>query len=53
MRNYDFHELLSDEEFQQFATSIISIKEDKKLRINRMTHDKGVDFYDLEDTIIG
>ena len=53
MRNYDFHQLLSDEEFQRFASDIISIRENKKIRFNSMTHDGGIDFYDLDNTIIG
>ena len=53
MRDYDFHGLLSDEEFQKFATSIVSVRENKEIRCNRMTKDGGVDFYDLDNTIIG
>ncbi len=52
MRNYDFHELLSASEFQQFAKSILEIKENKKIKSNPMTKDGGIDLYYLDENTI-
>lgn len=53
MRNYDFHELLSPEEFQKFATSILRIRENKIIKNNAMIKDGGIDFYFLNEDVIG
>lgn len=53
MRNYDFHELLSPEEFQKFATSILRIRENKVIKNNAMIKDGGIDFYFLNEDVIG
>lgn len=53
MRNYDFHELLSPEEFQHFAVSILKIRENKQIRSNIITRDGGIDLYCFDDDIIG
>ncbi len=52
MRNYDFHELLSASEFQQFAKSVLEIKENKKVKSNPMTKDGGIDLYYLDENTI-
>lgn len=53
MRNYDFHQLLSPEEFAHLATDMIEIKEDVTLRVTPKGKDGGVDFHDETYTIIG
>lgn len=53
MRNYDFHQLLSPEEFAHLVTDIIEIKEDVTLRVTPKGKDGGVDFHDETYTIIG
>ena len=53
MRNYDFHELMSDKEFQKFAASLLEIKEQRQIRSNAFTKDEGIDIYDLNNEIIG
>lgn len=52
MRNYDFHELLSPPEFQQFAASILRIKEKCEVKTNAMVKDGGIDLYFLNDDTI-
>lgn len=36
MRNYDFHELLSFDEFQRFATELVSLKSALKKEIDNV-----------------
>lgn len=53
MRNYDFHELLSAEEFEKFAASILKIRDKQKVKTNQVTKDGGIDLYFLEEHVIG
>lgn len=52
MRNYDFHELLSPIDFEHFAASILKIRDGKKMKVNSITNDGGIDVYDLEEEIV-
>ena len=53
MANYSFHDSLSAEEFQAFATEFISIKEKEQFYNNGLGKDGGIDLYNADSTIIG
>lgn len=53
MRNYDFHELLSAEQFEKFAADILKIRDRQKVKNNQSTRDGGIDLYFLNDNVIG
>ena len=53
MTKYSYYDSLSAEEFQEFATEFISIKEKEQFYNNGLGKDKGIDFYNADGTIIG
>ncbi len=53
MRNYDFHQLLSPEDFAHFAGDVVEIKEGISLRITPRGKDGGIDFHDPDYKIMG
>lgn len=53
MRNYDFHELLDDYQFQNFGAKFVEIREGVKIFCNSKAKDGGIDFYDINHKIMG
>lgn len=53
MRDYDFHELLSDHEFENFAASVLQIRDRQKVKTNQRIKDSGIDLYYLDQNVIG
>ncbi|MCI8347506.1 MAG: hypothetical protein HFJ12_06150 [Bacilli bacterium] len=53
MRDYDFHELLSDSEFESFAASVLQIRDRQQVKMNQRIKDGGIDLYYLEENVIG
>lgn len=53
MRNYDFHQLLSPEDFAHLAGDLVEKKEGISLRITPKGKDGGIDFHDHDYKIMG